>query len=61
MNPLHSAPEGAPQVGWWTAMCCEEDLRQIEDAADLASLLEDATEVGRMFWPTKEAALADLI
>jgi hypothetical protein len=49
-----------PEVGWWTTICCDEDLRQIENAADLSECLADAEEVGRTFWPTKEAALRDL-
>ena len=49
-----------PEVGWWTTICCEIDLRQIENAEDLQECLEEAKEIGREFWPTKDAALRDL-
>ena len=60
-----SIPE--PQVGWWTTICCEEDLQQIETEEQLLDLMarvkEDIEDEGfthRQFWPTKEAALRAL-
>jgi hypothetical protein len=49
-----------PQVGWYTTICCDLDLRQIDNEIELAQVLEDADEFGRRFWATKEAALAEL-
>lgn len=53
-----------PQLGFWTAECCEEDLFQITNELLLEEALEryhDSDEMGElMVWPTKEAALAEL-
>jgi hypothetical protein len=56
-----------PEVGWWATFCCEEDLHQIETAEDLAEHLEeDAEQLDEFdrpfwrYWPTKDAALADI-
>lgn len=54
--------EDCPVVGSWYSRCCELDLYQIEDTAQLAELLEDNEEIPGdvRFWPTREEALADL-
>jgi hypothetical protein len=49
-----------PKVGWYTTLCCAEDLRRIDDESDLASLLDTADEDGRRFWATEEEARAEL-
>ena len=52
-----------PQLGYWTAECCELDLYQIKTKQELADALEryHDDEMGPlMVWPTKDEALKEL-
>lgn len=56
-----------PKVGWWASFCCEEDLHQIKDEADLAEHLEEDSDDkedgihGYDYWHTKEEALSEIL
>lgn len=56
--------EVTPQVGWYATACCEIDLHRINTEAELTEHLaeepwDDGTPFYR-FWPSMEAAMADL-
>ena len=51
------------RVGDWYTYCCDEDLRQVEDAEDAESVNELSDEgalVPLGVWPTRDAAVAAL-
>jgi len=58
---------GEVKPGWWYAVCCEEDLYEVESVEQITELVElynDEDEgwfaVDLHFWPTKAIALQDL-
>lgn len=51
-----------PEIGWWYAECCRQDLYQIETEEDLRDVLKaikdhNADGFTLQVWPTKEEAL----
>jgi hypothetical protein len=50
-----------PEIGWYWAECCLLDLYKIEDAEDLASLMDRIAETDEIGPPRIYKTLADAI
>lgn len=52
-----------PQIGDWYTTCCQKDLKQIEDEAELMEVIQDLAgdEARPEVWATQEDAMRELL